>query len=96
MLEFKTVNIAASWCKPDDSAKFVNCLLQALESYPRKAEGYEQQIAFARQFSWESRMEKIMSYVDDAFKPEIKELSPSYKLLDYWLLITDYWSSTKG
>ena len=83
LLEYKTANIAASWCEPDNTAEFVRCLLQALESYPRKAEGYEQQIAFSRQFSWESRMEKIMSYVDDAFKPEIKELSPSYKLLDY-------------
>ncbi|MDJ0689640.1 MAG: glycosyltransferase family 4 protein [Xenococcaceae cyanobacterium MO_188.B32] len=71
LLEFKTADIPITWCEPDNPAKFASYLLQALEIYPRKVEGYKQQIDFAHQFSWESRMEKIISYVDDSFKLEI-------------------------
>ena len=71
LLEFKTANIGAIWCEPDNPNKFADSLLEALENYPRKAEGYTEQIDFSRQFSWENRMKKIMSYVDDVFKPEM-------------------------
>ncbi|MDJ0633395.1 MAG: glycosyltransferase family 4 protein [Xenococcaceae cyanobacterium MO_188.B29] len=70
LLDFKTADIPITWCEPDNPDKFAHCLIQALESYPRKVEGYTEQIEFSRQFSWESRMEKIMSYVDDTFKPK--------------------------
>ena len=66
LLEFKTADIPITWCEPDNPTKFAHYLLHALESYPKKVEGYTKQIEFSRQFSWESRMEKIMSYVDDS------------------------------
>ncbi|NES82772.1 MAG: glycosyltransferase family 4 protein [Moorea sp. SIO2B7] len=71
LMEFKTANIVAGWCEPDNPNKFARCLQQALEIHPRKQEGYTEQIQFARQFSWESRMEKIMSYVDESMRPTV-------------------------
>jgi glycosyltransferase involved in cell wall biosynthesis len=69
--EFQTANIMAGWCETDSVRAYINCLQHTLERYPRQPSGYSQQIDFARQFSWESRMSKIMSYVDPAFQPNI-------------------------
>ncbi len=67
--EFQTANIMAGWCEPDSITAYINCLQQTLQQYPRKPSGYSEQMNFARQFSWESRMSKIMSYVQPAFQP---------------------------
>ncbi|MFP4100867.1 glycosyltransferase, partial [Coleofasciculus sp.] len=64
LMEFKEANIIAGWCEPDHSTRYAQCLNQVLNNYPRKIDGYVEQINFARQFSWESRMAKIMKYVE--------------------------------
>jgi len=71
LLEFKETNIVAGWCQPDDPREYARCLEKVLITHPRKINGYVEQIKFARQFSWESRMTKIMSYVAESFRPEI-------------------------
>ena len=71
LMEFKASNVVANWCEPDNSTKFALCLQQALATHPRKTDGYVKQIAFARQFSWESRMAKIMSYVEESMRPSL-------------------------
>ena len=69
--EFKAANIVAIWCEPDNPKQYARCLQQALATHPRKPEGYTEQIEFAGQFSWESRMAKIMSYVDESMRPSV-------------------------
>lgn len=71
LMEFKAANVVAGWCQPDDPVQFARCLQQAIETHPRKVDGYSNQIEFARQFSWESRMVKIMSYVDERLHPQL-------------------------
>ena len=71
LTEFKVADLIAGWCKPDNPAEFAHCLQQVLDKYPRKEEGYIEQINFARQFTWESRMAKIMSYVEESMRPEL-------------------------
>lgn len=71
LIEFKTANIVAGWCETDSVVAYTRALKQALETHPRKVEGYSEQIEFARQFSWESRLAKIMSYVDESLQPSI-------------------------
>ncbi|OKH24893.1 glycosyl transferase family 1 [Hydrococcus rivularis NIES-593] len=71
LIEFKTANIVAGWCETDSVVAYTRALQQALETHPRKVEGYSEQIEFARQFSWESRLAKIMSYVDESLQPSI-------------------------
>jgi glycosyltransferase involved in cell wall biosynthesis len=71
LMEFKTTNIVAGWCETDSVAAYTRTLKHALERHPRKVEGYSEQINFARQFSWESRLTKIMSYVDESLQPSI-------------------------
>lgn len=67
--EFQSVNIMAGWCETDSVGAYINCLQQTIEQYPRQTTGYQQQIDFARQFSWESRMSKIMQYVQPVYQP---------------------------
>ena len=67
--EFQTANIMAGWCETDSVTAYINCLQNTLQKYPRKPSGYTEQIDFARQFSWESRMSKIMNCVEPAFQP---------------------------
>ena len=62
LLEFKDANIVAAWCETDNPIAYANALKQALENYPHLVDGYVRQIDFARQFSWESRLAKIMTY----------------------------------
>jgi glycosyltransferase involved in cell wall biosynthesis len=69
LMEFKTANIVAGWCETDNADAYTRCLQRALETHPRKPDGYSEQIEFARQFSWESRLAKIMSYVDESLRP---------------------------
>lgn len=68
--EFQAANLVAGWCKPDSATEFAHCLQQVLDKYPRKEAGYLQQIDFARQFTWENRMRRIISYVEESMRPE--------------------------
>ncbi|MEG4147363.1 glycosyltransferase family 4 protein [Microcoleus sp. Pol12B5] len=65
LMEFKSGNIAATWCKPDNPHQFAQSIRDCLTKYPRKSEGYAETMDFVKQFSWENRIEKILSYVDD-------------------------------
>jgi glycosyltransferase involved in cell wall biosynthesis len=67
LIEFKLANIIAGWCETDNPVAYARCLEQTITNYPRKVDGYRQQIDFARQFSWENRLTKIMSHVDKLF-----------------------------
>lgn len=69
LMEFKSSQVVATWCEPDHPAQFAQCLQKTLERYPRKAEGYRETQAFVRQFSWENRIQKILSYVQEAWRP---------------------------
>ncbi|MEG4285822.1 glycosyltransferase family 4 protein [Microcoleus sp. A006_D1] len=64
LMEFKSGNIAAIWCEPDNPYKFAQSIRDSLTKYPRKIEGYAQTLDFVKQFSWENRIEKILGYVD--------------------------------
>lgn len=65
--EFKSQNVIAGWCETDSVQAYAKCLEATLIKYPRKETGYSEQLDFARQFSWESRLEKIISYTNVDF-----------------------------
>ncbi|MDM9379256.1 glycosyltransferase family 4 protein [Chlorogloeopsis sp. ULAP01] len=71
LMEFKNTQAIAAWCEPDNPTKFAASLRQVLENYPRKIEGYANSIEFVKQFSWENRAAKILSYVDESFHPQL-------------------------
>ena len=75
LLEFKLPHLAMDWCEPDNSIQFSDCLRFALKKYPRKIEGYAENIEFGKQFSWENRIEKILSYVDERLRPKTINLN---------------------
>ncbi|MEG4321514.1 MULTISPECIES: glycosyltransferase family 4 protein [unclassified Microcoleus] len=66
LMEFKSGNIAAIWCEPDNPHKFAESIRDSLAKYPRRSEGYPETLNFVKQFSWENRIEKILSYVDES------------------------------
>ncbi|MEG3909585.1 glycosyltransferase [Microcoleus sp. w2-18bC1] len=65
LMEFKSGNIAATWCEPDNPQQFAQSIRDCLTKYPRKSEGYAETMDFVKQFSWENRIEKILRYVDE-------------------------------
>jgi glycosyltransferase involved in cell wall biosynthesis len=69
MIEFKSANIIANWCEPDRPDIFAATIKKTLENYPRNLEGYAETINFVRQFSWENRITKILSYVENSLRP---------------------------
>ncbi|MBD0389613.1 MAG: glycosyltransferase, partial [Nostoc sp. C3-bin3] len=71
LMEFKASPLIASWCTPDDPHKLAQSIRHTLETYPRKIEGYAASIDFAQQFSWENRILKILSYLEEAQRPPI-------------------------
>ncbi|PMB00764.1 glycosyl transferase family 1 [Fischerella thermalis CCMEE 5268] len=71
LMEFKNTNAIAAWCEPDNPHKFAAALKQVLETYPRKEQGYSEIIEFVKQFSWENRAAKILSYIDESLHPEL-------------------------
>ncbi|MEG5162495.1 glycosyltransferase family 4 protein [Microcoleus sp. AT3-A2] len=71
LMEFKSGNIAATWCEPDNPHQFAQSIRDSLTKYPRKSEGYAETLNFVKQFSWENRIEKILSYVDDKVRSQI-------------------------
>ncbi|MEG4213775.1 glycosyltransferase family 4 protein [Microcoleus sp. Pol14C6] len=64
LMEFKSGNIAATWCEPDNPHQFAESIRDCLTKYPRKSEGYAETMDFVKQFSWENRIQRILSYVD--------------------------------
>lgn len=60
LLMFKSAPIAALWCPPDNPNILAQCIEQTLQTYPRKVEGYAENIEFSRQFSCEERAKKIL------------------------------------
>ncbi len=65
LLEFKSGNMAAIWCEPDNPQQFAQSIRDSLAKYPRRSEGYAETLGFVKQFSWENRIQKILSYVDE-------------------------------
>ena len=57
--EFKSTPIIASWCEPDNPHLFAQAILHTLEKYPRKEDGYSENISYSQQFTWEKRTEKF-------------------------------------
>lgn len=73
LLEFKNTSAITAWCQPDSSTQFAQSLKQVLQTHPRKTQGYPDSINFVKQFSWENRATKILSYVDESFHPPLGE-----------------------
>ncbi|WGV27332.1 glycosyltransferase [Halotia branconii] len=71
LTEFKNTQAIAAWCEPDNPHKFAEALQWVLENYPRQVDGYPEIIEFVKQFSWENRAEKIISYVDESLRPSM-------------------------
>ncbi|WP_298905066.1 glycosyltransferase [uncultured Nostoc sp.] len=71
LVEFQDTHSITAWCEPDNPSKFAECLKQVLETHPRKVEGYPDSIEFVKQFSWENRAAKILSYVDESLLPSL-------------------------
>ena len=71
LMEFKNSPLIAGWCKPDNSNKLAECIQYVLAKFPRKIDGYAENINFASEFSWEKRAAKILSYVDDSYHPQV-------------------------
>ncbi|MEM9923592.1 MAG: glycosyltransferase family 4 protein [Cyanobacteria bacterium P01_D01_bin.50] len=69
--EFENTKAITAWCEPDNSTQFTASIARVLETHPRKIEGYSDSIEFVRQFSWENRAAKILSYVDESLHPPI-------------------------
>ncbi|MEG5061942.1 glycosyltransferase family 4 protein [Microcoleus sp. A2-C5] len=71
LMEFKSGKIAAIWCEPDNPYRFAQSIRDSLAKYPRRSEGYAETLDFVKQFSWENRIEKILSYVDADVRSQI-------------------------
>jgi len=69
--EFKSANIVAGWCEPDNPIRFAQCLQKVLEKFSRRVEGYSENIEVARQFSCENRLTKIMNYIEKSMRPPL-------------------------
>lgn len=71
LTEFENTKAIAAWCQPDNPTEFTTSILRVLETHPRKIQGYSDSIDFIKQFSWENRAAKILSYVDPSLHPPI-------------------------
>ncbi len=69
--DFENTSSISAWCEPDSSTEFTASVTRILETHPRKIAGYSDSIEFVKQYSWENRAEKILSYVDESFRPQI-------------------------
>lgn len=70
-MEFKYANIISGWCEPDQPHLFAQCLEQVLEKISTPTRGYTENIEFARQFSWENRISKILAHVPEPMRPTV-------------------------
>ena len=62
LMPFQSTPLVAEWCQPDSEQALAQCIESALTRYPKKAEGYGSNIDYARQFTWEERAAKIITY----------------------------------
>jgi glycosyltransferase involved in cell wall biosynthesis len=67
--EFQGTRAIAAWCEADHPGQFAACLRQVFATHPRIPQGYADSIEFVKQFSWENRAAKILSYVDESLLP---------------------------
>ena len=73
LIEFENTEAIAAWCEPDSATQFTASVARVLETHPCKIEGYSDSIEFVKEFSWENRAAKILSYVDESLRPVISE-----------------------
>jgi glycosyltransferase involved in cell wall biosynthesis len=66
---YQSLSLAMEWCEPNEPHHFVECLERAFTNYPRQPDGYRQNVDYVSQFSWESRITKILSYVQEELRP---------------------------
>lgn len=71
LMEFKSSSIVSCWCEPNNPIAFAQSIQQALNTYPRRIEGYQDSIDFAQQFSYENRINRIISYVEESLRPQL-------------------------
>ncbi|NET59245.1 MAG: glycosyltransferase family 4 protein [Symploca sp. SIO2E6] len=71
LMEFKSSSAIAGWCEPNHPTQLAQCLQHVLATHPRKIGGYTDNLDFVRQFSWENRISKILSYVEDSKRPQV-------------------------
>ncbi|MBW4683609.1 MAG: glycosyltransferase [Komarekiella atlantica HA4396-MV6] len=71
LIEFQDTKAIAAWCESDNPTKFAECLKQVLQTHPKKVDGYPDSVEFVKQFSWENRAAKILSYVDASLLPPL-------------------------
>jgi glycosyltransferase involved in cell wall biosynthesis len=64
LADFKDRSLALEVCEPDSVEALARCLSGALSKFPRKAEGYQRNIEFAKQFTWEKRMKKVFQFTN--------------------------------
>lgn len=73
MMEFKSSQAIAGWCEPDSPTELAKCIQQVLATHPRKPEGYQDNLDFVSQFSWENRIIKILDHVEERMRPQLLE-----------------------
>lgn len=71
LMEFKPSGVVAGWCEPDQPVQLADCIRRVLQTHSRQTEGYSKSMQFVKQFSWENRITKILSYVEDWLKPTL-------------------------
>jgi len=69
LTDFHNTPAIAAWCEPDNPHQFAVALRQVLTTHPKKVDGYPEILEFVKQFSWENRAAKILSYVEERFQP---------------------------
>jgi glycosyltransferase involved in cell wall biosynthesis len=75
LMEFKSSNTVAAWCEPDRPDQFAQCIRQVLQSHPRPPGGFESQSSLLKEYSWENRIAKILSYVEPSMLPAIESVT---------------------
>ena len=60
----------AAWCEPNHPQAFADSLRQVLMQHPRPPEGFVPNGDVLRPYSWEARIEKILSHVDAQYRPQ--------------------------
>ena len=63
LADFKNKSLALCVCQPDNTEEFIGCIKGVLERFPRKSEGYRENIDFAKDFTWEKRTKRIFERI---------------------------------
>ncbi|MGF1569730.1 MAG: glycosyltransferase family 4 protein [Nodosilinea sp.] len=64
----------AAWCEPNQPQAFAASLRAVLEGQTRPAEGFVPNVIALANFSWEARIQKILSLVDAQYRPQPQPL----------------------